>query len=227
MLHPLAAQLTYEDAAEYAIEAIRLLGAPLALLDKVTKPPITINSYKAALPADLLNFKGVRLLKSKEDHGLPDIALRYATDIYHKGLNCSTEDNCSTTEYTYTVQNGVIFTSFEEGEIEISYKSLPVDDDGFPLIPNNQKTKLAIEYYVLYRFLEPLYDIGKITDKAFNRIEQNKCWYIGSANSSLLLQGPDHVESIMNSINRLIINDQAFKNFHKGAGERERLKRYK
>ena len=53
---PIVQDLKYEDAAEYAIEYLRLIGAALSFEDKVTR--IKLNSYKGLLPANLINIKG-------------------------------------------------------------------------------------------------------------------------------------------------------------------------
>lgn len=218
MNHPLATGLTYEDAAMYAIEAIELIGAPLSYINKVTPSPIEIVDYKAPLPDDLITIRGVKVLVG--DGG---ISLTYVTDLYHMESDC--EQSADKIQYyTYQIQNNVITTSFEKGDIVISYVALPLDDEGYPLIPDNIKAKMAIEYYILYRFLAPLNDIGKITDKAFFRITQEKDWYISAAQTSLQLEGIDHLESTMNAINRLVINDTAHKNFYEGSGTKEYLR---
>jgi hypothetical protein len=224
--HPLATDLTYEEAAEHVIEAIRLIGAPLSFEDKVSLP-IKVENYKAAIPLNSIKVRGVRIVNNLENYDNGAIALRYATDIYHNGANCESGSNDNIPyEYTYTLQKGVIFTSIPNGWIQVSYQALPVDEEGYPLIPNDQKTLLAIEYYVLHRFMEPLWLIGKITDKAFNYVETKRHFYMGGADTSLKLQGIDHLQSVMNTINRLIINDQAHQSFYKGSGEQERIKRY-
>ena len=226
--NPLASDLTYEEAAEHAIEAIKLIGSPLMFEDKLTDPLLKIIDNKALLPDNLLNIKGVRLINNTDDYDNNSIALRYATDVYHNITSCdnNSNDNESIIEYTYTVQRGIIFTSFQEGYIQMSYKALATDDEGYPLIPDNEKVIMALEYYILFRYLEPLWMIGKITDKAFQYIDQKKCFYIGGANTSMKLQGPDQAESIMNTINRMIINKNAFNSFYKGTGRMERTKRY-
>lgn len=253
--NPLATDLTYEEAAEYTIEAIRLLGAPLSFIDKVSDPLITIQNYKGVLPSNLLDIRGVRVITDINNYEHCAIPLRHATDIYHTGLSCSeptgndhdseysihTPDPTGSTqetytdfrhnptnmmEYTYTTQKGIIYTSIKEGQVQMSYRALAVDEDGYPLIPNDQKTIMAIHYYILHRFLEPLWMLGKITDKAFTYIEQKRHFYMGGAGNSLQLAGIDHLESIMNTINRLIVNTQAHTNFYKGSGLKERLKKY-
>ncbi len=219
--HPLAADLTYEIAAESAIECLRLIGAPLLFEDKVTDPKLIVENHKALLPANIIELRGVRLIQKDDYPERSAIALRHATDIYHKSKNKNTLE-----EFTYTTQNGVIYTSFPDGCIEVSYKALSCDKDGFPLIPDNVKVKLAIRYYILYEYLAPLADIGKITDKAFHRIEYNSNWYMGAAQTSMQLQSMDHLESAMNAINRIIVNTDLHKQFYKGSGEKERIKRY-
>jgi hypothetical protein len=224
---PLAAELTYEEAAEHAVEALRLLGAPLSFVDEVTNPPLKVINYKAELPSNLLQIRGVRIINNLDNYDDNAIALRYATDIYHNNANCNNTDEGELPyEYTYTVQKGIIFTSIPDGYIQVSYKALPVDEEGYPLIPDDAKTIVAMEYYILHRFLEPLWLMGKITDKAFDYIAQKRYFYMGGADTSLKLRGTDHFESIINTINRLIVNDSAFESFYKGSGEKERIKRY-
>lgn len=229
MNHPLATELTYEQAAEYAIEAIRLLGCPLAYTDKVSRK-LKVESYKAYMDFTPIEIKGIRAFSNKDDGEHLGVQLKRATDLYHQNLACNNANqDCPDSlgnDLSYTIQSNVVTTSFEKGYLEIAYSGLAVDDEDFPLIPDEQKTMLAVEYYVLHRFLQPLYDIGKVTDKAFNRIEQNYLWYISGASNALKISNYDHMEGIMNSITRLIVNDQAHSNFWKGANRKERLKRY-
>jgi len=222
--NPLAADLTYEEAAGFSIEAIRLLGAPLSFEDKVTNPALIITNNKVGLPPELLEIRGARLITNLDNYEDGAIALRHATDIYHNSNNCDTTQ--SYIEYTYTTQKGIMFTSVPDGNVQISYRALLVDEEGYPLIPNDQKVIMAIEYYILHRFLEPLWIIGKVTDKAFSYIEQKRHFYMGGASTSMRLAGMDHLESTMNTINRLIINTQAHSNFFKGSGEKERFRKY-
>lgn len=221
MRHPLVTDLNYDDAAMFATEAIELIGAPLNYENKITDPPIKITNYKGKLPDNLVNIRGVKMLNS-------NIALTYSTDIYHSDT-CNNDFGVSCTyskDFSYTVESGVIKTSFRNDDVIISYTSLPVDDEGYPLVPDNIKVKMAIEYYILNRFLEPLYDVGKITDKAFQRIEQKKMWYMGAANSSSQLAGMDHLESTMNAVNRLLINNRAHSEGFKNLNKKEYLKNH-
>ncbi len=218
---PLLKDLKYEEAAEYALECIPLLGAPMALVEKVTDP-IPIESFKSPLPCSLVQIRGVRYLGL--DGCQDPIAMREATNLYHRSQNELNNEHELVREYTYSIQNGIIFTSREEGFIEISYRAIATDENEFPLIPNTEKVKLALEYYIMFRYLEQLFSVGKITDKVFQYYEQKKCWYMGAANTDLQMPTIDKMESMMNAINRLIINDKAHESFYKNFGMKEYIK---
>jgi hypothetical protein len=220
--------LSYEGAAELALEAIRLIGAPLSYENKVTRPLLKIIDHKASLPSNLILIRGARAFTGNDENEGQGIPMTTATDIYHQKAGCyETDTNCDLGfEVTYEVKSGVITTSFKDGYVEVAYQAIATDDDGFPLIPDNQDFILAIEYYIRYRVMESLWEAGKVADKVFNRVDQQKCWYMGAAQSDMQFSNMDHVEATMNSINRLIINSSAQRNFFKFMGKNERIKKY-
>lgn len=218
--NPLAAELTADEASEYALEFIKLLGAPVAYEDKVSKP-IQLTTHKAELPCDILYLQGVRIVEVDDNlEVLSGTALRAATDVYHK---VESNDN---TECTYSVSKGIIFTSQPKGYIQVSYRGIATDEDGYPLVPDNQKVLLGMEYYILSRYLEPMWLMGKITDKAFEYIQQKRYFYMPSAFTSLQMPTVDKMESLMNTLNRLIIVSNSHTNGFKNLGEKEIIKKY-
>lgn len=228
MNSPFMQDLSYESAAESAMECIRLIGAPLAYENKVTRPLLKIIDHKTQLPSNLVLIRGARAFHSNDDEEGQAIPMTTATDIYHQKAGCYEDDtNCEMGfEVTYEVQSGVMTTSFKDGYVEVAYQSIAVDEDGFPLIPDNEDFKFAVEYFIRYRAMEPLWEMGKVPDKVFNRVDQMKSWYIGAAQSDMQFRDMDHVQATMSTINRLIINDGAHHNFFKFMGKNERLKRF-
>ncbi len=210
---PICSELTIEQASEYALEFLKIIGAPLSYIDKTEE--LLLCDYKVSLPSDLIDIRGVRC------NGRP---MRYATDLYHMSLDKDKNDNCR--EYTYVVQNCILTASQKDECIEISYKAIPLDETGYPLIPDNESYRLGIEYYIIFRFLEPLWTMGKITDKVFDYYRQMSLWYKGQAGSSLMLANMDQLESTMNGLNRLLINNHAYDVFYKNYGQKERIKRH-
>jgi hypothetical protein len=141
-------QLNPDDAYMYAKEALRLIGAPLIYKNVVTNPPIKIKAHKAALPEDLIQIRGVRLITNEHDYNDSPIALRYATDIYHNSRDCKVEDVefpiDHDDEYTYEVSGGIITTSVSKGDIQIAYKRLETCGNGYPLLPDEEAILYAI-----------------------------------------------------------------------------------
>ena len=220
MRNPLTQDISYEQAAEFALEFIKLVNAPLSYSDEVKS--LKLNEYKTYLPSNVINIRGVRYTG---DDGCKDpIAMRYATDLYHLNIDESTSE-CSR-EYTYVVQDCVLIASRKNGFVEMSYKALTLDNNGFPMIPDNESYKVGLEYFILFKYLEPLWMMGKIQDKVFQYIEQKKHWYLGQAENSMRLQGIDQLESTMNAINRLIIQDQSHETFYKNFGQKEIIRKY-
>ena len=39
----------------------------------------------------------------------------------------------------YRLNNNYIFTNFEEGSVEISYTAFVTDDDGYPMVPDDER----------------------------------------------------------------------------------------
>ena len=218
--NPLAEELTLDEASEYALEFIKLLGAPVAYENKVPKP-IPITMYKAELPCDILYLQGVRLVEvDKNLEVISGISLRSATDVYHQSENNGHSEN------TYSINKGIIFTSRESGYIQLSYKGIATDENGYPMIPDNQQVMLGMEYYILSRYLEPMWLMSKITDKAFEYIQQKRYFYMPSAFTSLQMPTADKMETLMNSLNRLIIVTNSHSNGFKNLGEKEIIKKY-
>ena len=232
--NPLAERLTYEEAAEFAIEFIRLVGAPLALSD--TNKILDLHSYKALLPDNLTNIKSVKYSTDRCFHSdecmKNTVIMRYASDTFHVSLEEDQyEHNVVNStggynDYTYIVQKNILQASIESGFINISYKSIAVDEEGFPLVPDDERFKFGLEYFILFRYLEPMWMIGKITDKVFSYIEQKKLWYMGSANNSLQMPSPDQMETIMNGVNRIIIQNSAHAQAFKNYGIKEQVRKY-
>ena len=51
-------------------------------------------------------------------------------------------------DLTYKIQGRVIYTSIKEGTIEIAYRAIAVDDEGYPLVPDKSSFSRALELYI-------------------------------------------------------------------------------
>lgn len=215
---PIAQDLKYEDAAEYAIEYLRLIGASLSFEDRVER--IKLNNYKALLPSNLIELRGIEYAACDCSGG---IAMRYASNIYHTDIE--NDRNCLDTsnEATYVAQGNILTTSFKDGYVNISFKAISTDEFGYPMVPDNESFKMGLEYFILHRYLEGLWSMGKITDKVFQYYEQKRHFYSGQATTSMIIQNIDQLETMANAINRMIIDTNPQQSFYKNFGNKERL----
>jgi len=156
------------------------------------------------------------------------VPVRPATDTFqmqYKNSSNGSGTNAILTDYTYSVNNGVIYTNFDEGCIEVSYYGIATDEEGFPLIPDNTSVKLALENYVKFKHYQILKDLNKIPGDTLDRAEREYTWYIGQANSSMNAVTPEKAEVIGNTIKRLILDVNQYNKFFSSMGQQELLYR--
>ena len=226
--NPLCNELSLEEASEYALEFIKLLGAPVVYLTKIEH--LKLNCYKAELPCDLLYLEGVRYLDCDNigSAGGP-VAMRESSNIYH--LDTTEFDNTNgrylnhgNNEFTYKIQKGIIFTSMEEGTIELAYKGIALDEDGYPLIPDNSSFTRALEAYIKKQHFTILFDLGKIGNGPLAQVQQDYAWAVGDCQSEFNRLTIDKAESFYNSWRTLIIRSSEHRTGFLHNGTQEKLK---
>lgn len=203
--HPLLQDITFETVIDYAVEFIKIVGMPREFVDKTAV--INIHQYRGQLPCDFYEMIQVRLLshdKCNPHYNARDVYLsptfRYTTDSFHMSPRKS-----KFPELTYKLQGDCIFTApLEEGKIEIAYRAMPVDEDGYPLIPENSSFTRALEAYIKKQWFTIQFDMGKITQQAMQKADQDYAWAVGQAQTNLVMPSIDQMEAISNMWNTLI-----------------------
>ena len=205
-------RVDYFDVVEWSGEVIKLIGAPSAFIKKVTgnslvTPNITIVDYKGELPVDYHRVMpgGVRDYETQ-------IVYRGATDTFAKAPAITGEaSSLAQSDRTYTINDNYIFVGQETGTIEMAYYAFPIDGCGMPLVPDNVKYVNAISSYIAERIGFGQWSIGKLPDKVYVKLEQERLWYIGAANSFANVPSADQMESWTKGWARLnpVINSHA------------------
>lgn len=203
--------LTLETAVDYCIDFMRLVGVPDMFTEKVAV--LDINNYRAALPEDFYQINQVRTTGGHY--------FRYAGDTFHTH-KCF--DNTVNTDLTYKIQGGVIITSIEKGCIEISYQAIAVDEEGYPMIPDNSSFTRAVQAYIKKEWFTILFDQAKISQQAFQQAQQDYAWAVGDCRSEFNRLTIDKAESLFNSWRTLIIRDSEHRRGFKNNGSKEYIK---
>lgn len=191
LAHPLLRDLSLERALDHAIHFMRIVGMPKMFLEKVTK--ITLEEYRAQLPDDYYNIIQVREANS-------NIPLHHTIDSHHMG------DDKNSLAPSYRIQGNIIYSSLRDKELEVSYKALPIDEEGFPMLPDNSSFIKALELYIKKQYFTVLFDMGKITGQVLNNTQQEYAWYVGQCQSDLVRPTWDEMKSITNTWTNIIIN---------------------
>ncbi len=207
--NPLLKDLSLERAVAYTVRFIQIVGMPAIFIEKTAK--INIEEYRGLLPCDCYEIIQVR--------GKGGV-FRYSTDSFHMS-----EDKSRDNDFTYKLQGTCIFTSIKEGEIEIAYRAFAVDEDGFPLIPDNGTFENALELYIKKRYYTILFELNKINNQVLQHTEQEYAWAVGQAQSDLVRPSIDQLQAFTNSWNTLIQKTNEHSYGFKDTGTKELIKR--
>lgn len=112
--------------------------------------------------------------------------------------------------HTYYTELDWINTSFSDGWVRLFYKSIPLDDEGFPLVPDNESYKQAIYWYSRAMMIGAGFqDRVYREDVCMQRFEI----YAERAISQISYPSVDQVETWMTNSTRLIMPDNMFESF--------------
>lgn len=204
--HPLLSDLTLEQVISYVVSFIGIFGMPRLYQDK--EVIVTVDNHRGKLPCDLISINQVK----KSD----GICLRSMTD------NFSPNDNNG--ELTFKTQGQILFTSLKTGELIISYKAIPVDEDGLPLLIDNPVFLKALESYIKREVFTILFDMGKISPAVLQNTQQQYAWLAGQLQSEFTIPSVSEMESISRMWNTLIQRTGEFDNGFSSLGNKEHIK---
>ena len=129
-------------------------------------------------------------------------------------------------EDTWKTQGRVIFASFPEGKVEIAYKAIPVDEDGFPLLIDNENYLAALEAYIKKQVFTVKFDQGKIVAGVLQNVQQEYSWLAGQLNSEFTIPRYSEMQSITNAVTSLIPRMTEFYTGFRHAGDMELIRKH-
>lgn len=134
------------DMVEWFGEALGYIRAFPSLTRKVVELEVT--DHQAELPLDFVRAQ--QIVKIPEE-----IVLRYNSSTFPASLHTFDSPNrTSRSETGYIINFGYIETDFEEGKIMLSYLAPPLDEDNFPMIPDESVLLEALKWFVVLRMIE-------------------------------------------------------------------------
>jgi|SRR6056297_46556 len=202
--NPWIDDLNFYDACDYLDELYGLIGAPGTLFDQVTgnsliRPHVSITDYAGQLPVDFveINPGGVR-------DATDEVVYQRSSSSFIKSANqLGEKDKKKIGNRTYYIENGYIYTNKDDVTLQLSYKSMPVDDRGFPMLPDTPKFVEAAKWFIAEKQAWKKYSVGKLPQAVWDEITQNSYWYNGAAASESKLPDPERMHTWRNMFVRL------------------------
>lgn len=193
--HPLMSDINFETVVDYAVEFIKIVGTPPSFLDKTEL--LEVKDYRAELPCDF--YEVIQVRTAHPEGNAHEHTFRHTSDSFHMSPK-----KPKWSDLTYKIQGTCIITSIEKGMIEIAYKAMPVDDEGYPLIPDNSSFSRALELYIKLQWFTIQFDLGKISAQVLSNTQQQYAWAVGQAQTDLIRPSLDQMEVITNMWNKLL-----------------------
>jgi len=128
-----------------------------------------------------------------------------------------------TMEYVYVVQGGYFKTNVRDGFVMLSYTRIPIDNDGYPKVPNNMSYIDALYWYITMKLNYPKWVKGELRDGVYFEMRRSWNYYRKQAYGEALMPEGDQLHAIKNTWNQLIPELNAEDSFYSGVGEQETI----
>ena len=167
-------EINEQDVVEWVAEGLSLIGSYAQ--NEEIGVVLDVTNHRVQLPCNFLFLKDINY------NGKP---LSWSNKSAANNYNCP---ECAIvtccTDYNFYIQDGYINTSLESGKLCITYLGIPVDEEGFPLVPDDVYFDKALKAYVTYMFDKIQFRKGQLPDAVFKYSEREWLFYVGSARGS-------------------------------------------
>lgn len=192
MRHPMLQSLQFETIVQYTLDFLGLLGFnELYITNEIE---LEIKDYKAKLPLDLVRIDQARIKNGK-----------YLKQM-HSAFNGTLENPA------FKTQGDWIFTNIKDCTLELVYKGMPVDDEGYPLILDNTYFLMALEAFIKKEVFTTYFDQGKIHVNALQQAQQDYAFRVGQLHNKMALPSISEMQAISNMWNKMHLTTKDFYN---------------
>ena len=136
------------DAIEWIAEALDEMRLEPCYVPKTAK--LIITDHRVKIPCDVLEIKGIKV-NEVEGNSIGQMHMeRYNGDSPIERVSKAIG---SSLYRWYEQRNNFLHFKFEQGKGYIYYDAMPVDDCGYPLIPDDARVTNALGWYILKGWL--------------------------------------------------------------------------
>ena len=226
------------DMIEWAGEAMEKINAfpslEIHVAGKEGEEALTVTNYQAALPANL--HQVIQVAYAEEDnYDGPFYPMRYSSGSFNANKGITIPDSTTTEDekanqtgfsidLTYVITPGYIKINAQTGLLILAYTSIPIDEEGYPMVPNDTGFIDALYWYITMKLLYPMWVQGTIRDAIYYDARRSWNYYSKQAYGNAMMPNPDQMESIKNTWNRLIPELGDHNGFYSTTGQRQEIR---
>ena len=232
---PLFNGIQKETIIDYCIDFFSIVGVPDSFDEELYVSEF--ENYRCLLPSNFVEeiqlfVNGVALI-----HNSDTLASFYGTGEVNETSNkidtvATTENFMKSTskfprplDLSYVIRGGIIYLSIEVGTLQMSYRCVKTDEDGYPMIPDNPVFMRALKNYIEVEHLRILWRNNKVADKVFSKAEQDYSFAVGAYETDVQRLSLGKAESLFNSFRTLLMRPNEFQNRFRNLGSKELIKR--
>jgi len=186
--------VTEDDVITYTIELMGVVGIPSLFQHKVER--LEIKKHRAELPCDFVEEEGIKCC---------DLHFNASTDMFDVRES-------KTNVPTYKIQGDYLVTSMEKGYVQLAYTAIKTDDEGYPMIVDDQSFIRALVSYIVYKKVFTNYINGRLpNENIMERVEREYEFNIAQASQRLTQPTVDEFDNISRMLNSFIFRHNSRK----------------
>lgn len=211
------------DALEWLWEVIEYLNIPMYYRDEFVY--IDVEDYRGKLPINFQRLIQVRDYVNKT----PLMVSKY---LYFQSPNknsleqvqaivneeggsveYSTSQQSSSTrmdQYTYQIRDGWIYTERATTKLELAYKAYPIDEEGYPMVPEDAKFIRALKTFLIWKLDYLAWRRQIISEVVYRDSESNYYYAAAAAQSKANMPDLEMMESMRRQSSLLVSDPNQF-----------------
>lgn len=183
------------DVIEWGSEAMSMIGSYAQMEEIATT--LSVVNHRVELPCSFVYMKDITYNNKPLSWSTKSAANNYQCP------ECNQLPTCCT-DYNFYISDGYLNTSLETGELCVVYLGVPVDEDGYPLVPDDVYFDKALKSYVTYMLDKIQFRKGLIPEVVFRMSEKDWYFYVNSARGSANMPDAAMYDRIQKTWVRLI-----------------------
>ena len=198
--HPLLKDLPFERIVMDTLELIQIVGCPNVFETK--EVDLDVHDWKTLLPCDYYQINQLILLEPNNGFRV----FKQSTDTF------SLEGSEARRDLQYKIQGRILYTTKKECCVRMSYESIKLDEDGFPMIINNASFIRALKSYIKMNWFTVLFESSQLRADILQNAQQEYYANVAQAQNDLIMPDLAQMENISRIMNDAMTRQYEFHN---------------